>query len=160
MFDGAEGHGLGGGDDHAFATGQAVRLDHERCATASDEIPGGSRIVELLPSGGGNGDGVADLLGERLAPLQLGGRAGGTETGNSGGVHRVGDAGDEWGFGAGDDEVDAVPAGEVDQRGRVMGRDGSAFGDGGDPRVAGRTPQLRQQRAGGDRPAQRMLARA
>ena len=35
--------------------------------------------------------------------------------------------------------------------------DRHAFGDRGDARIAGRAPQLRQQRAGGDRPAQRVL---
>ena len=47
--DGGQRLGLGGGDHHALAGGEPIRLDHDRRAAAADEFAGGLGVVEALP---------------------------------------------------------------------------------------------------------------
>ena len=114
------------GDDDTLAGGEPVVLDDVRRAEVVE------CVVDLLGRGadvgarrGDVGRGH-DLLGERLAALQLGGGGGRPEDEEPGVAQDVGHAGDEGGFRADDDEVDgeAVRDGE-DRVGVVTSGSGS-----------------------------------
>jgi len=145
---------------NALASRQAVGLHHDRRAAAADEFARRLGIVEAFPVGRRNAGRVAQFLGERLAAFELRGGLRRPDAGDAGGLHRVGDAGDQGGFRAGDDEVDRVVAREGDESRNVHCADRDAGGDSGNAGVAGRAPEFREQRTGGDRPAQRVLASA
>ena len=115
-------------------------------------------IVEAFPLRGGDAGGVAQLLGEGLAAFELRGGARRADAGDRCRLHRIGDAGDQRGLGAGNHEVDLVVLREGDQGGEIQHADRHAFGHLRDAGIAWRAPQLGQQRAGGDRPAERVLA--
>ena len=79
---------------------------------------------------------------------------------DAGGCEVIDDAGGERRLGADDDEVDRVGAAERDHRRMVGDVERHAGRHPGDARIARRAPQLAQQRAGGDGPAQRPVAQA
>ena len=111
---------VGGGDNDGFAGGEAVRLHHQRRATAADEFARGFGIVEAFPLRGGDACGIAQFLGEGLAAFQLRGLAGRANARDRCGFHGVGDASDQRGLGAGDDEVDLVVLRKRDQCGKSI----------------------------------------
>ena len=134
----------------AFTTsGAPRRRTNSRAASASSKR---SHCAVGMPAASHSS------LVKALLPSSCAAGARRADAGDRCGFHRVGDAGDQRRLGAGNDEVDLVVLRERDQCGEIQHADRHAFGDLGDAGIAWRAPEFRQQRAGGDRPAQRVLA--
>ena len=133
-----EGGAAVGGDQHTLAGGEAVGLDDVGGAVFVDR--GDRLVVGRRPGGpaGGNAGRIHDPLGEGLAALEGGGGLVRAEDGDSGGAELVGDAGDERGLGADDNEFDLVVASVVTHDRAVGGVEGDHLDIGRDARVAGR----------------------
>ena len=80
---------------------------------------GGARVREAAVGGGGNARTRAEVLGEALRALELGGRLGRAEHLDPGGGQIVGEAGHQRRLGAHHHEADVVVAAEADDGGMV-----------------------------------------
>ena len=69
----------GHGDDHAFAGGQAIGLDHDRCAFLTQVSQCRLDLGEVLVVGSRDLVTRQEILGEGLGAFQLGGSGGGAE---------------------------------------------------------------------------------
>src|SRR3546814_14777573 len=83
---------------------------------------------------------ISDWISD-VCSSDLGGA--GAEGGNADFAEAIGEARDEGGFGADDDEVDRVRLYESDQAGDVVGGNAHAFGVRLDPRIARRSAERR-----------------
>jgi hypothetical protein len=130
------------GDDYALARSQTVVLHNVGRAGALQRllhlVGGGARV---RPRGGDVGGGH-DVLGERLRPFELRGRAGRAEARDSLGAYGIRHARHERRLGADDDEVGFARHGQGGHRGRVERIHLGDPGDLGDARVAGCGDQL------------------
>ena len=100
----------------------------------------------------------AQVLGERLGSFQPRRRGGGAESLDARFFEPVDESRDQRRLGTHDDEVDTLLPGEAEDAVDVLRRDGNASGVRRDSGVSWRTEKRFDQRRGGDRPAQRMLA--
>jgi hypothetical protein len=108
----------------------------------------------------GHAGGQRDLLGEALLPLEprrCCARAG-ADYSRVG--ERIGEPRHERRLRAGHDEIDFIGARKGDQRRKIERAGGHSLRNRGDAGIARRAPELGEQRARGERPAQRVLARA
>ena len=101
-----------------------------------------------------------DVLGERLAALELRRGLRGSEAGDPALPNGVGDTGDQRGFGADDDQIDAEPLRQVGNGLRVHGVHPVQGGESCHPGVAGCGVQLGHLRVLAQRQEQRVLAGA
>ena len=99
-----------------------------------------------------------DVLGERLAALELGGGGGRAEAGDAGGPDGVGHPGDQRRLGADHDQVGLQLRRQRGHRGAVGGIDAALLGDRGRAGVAGRADQRGDRGIGGQRQAEGVLA--
>ena len=148
------------GHDDALACGETVVLDDVRRAELVERR---GRLVRRRAderAGGRDTGGGHHLLGEGLGPLELGGRTGRPEHGDTPLAHGVRDAGDQRGLRPDDDEVDPQAGGQVGDLGPVHRVDLVQPCDGSDPRVPGRRVHLADRRIPGEGPGQCVLATA
>ena len=105
-------------DGNPLAGGEAVRLDHAAPVELEDEVEEVAAALPVpgAPTGGGDTGPIHDLLGVRLAPLDLGGGRRGSEDGQARRVAGVGDARGERRIGTDHDQVDLPLAGQAGQR--------------------------------------------
>ena len=143
------------GDDHALARGELVVLDDVRRLQPVEDCRHLGRRVGYPVAGGRNAGGGHDLLGERLASLERGGRGARAEDLEAGRPKVVGDAGDQRSLRSDDDEVGGDLGSRVDR-----GDQRQDGGDRGDARVAWRAEQRGDRGVAGQRQAQRVLAPA
>lgn len=137
VADGGLGFGESGGDDDAFAGGEAVGFDDDRNRARAKV---GERGGDFGEEGGGSGGNFVlqqDLLRENLGGFEASAVGFGTVNGDAGCEEFVGEAEGERDFGADDDEVDFLALGEGDEAGDVVGGDGEAGDVLGDAGVAG-----------------------
>ena len=154
------GLGLGGGDDHALAGGQAIGFYDDRRAAAGDEVLRRGGVGEGFPGGGGNAGRFADGFGEGLAAFQLRrGRAGPATTDPSA-RQRIGQPRHQRRFRAGDYEIDRVVLREFHQRWHIQRADGDVFAKCGGAGIARSDIKLRQQRRCRQGPGQSVLSAA
>ena len=133
---GGFGFGERGGDDDAFAGGEAVGFDHDgNCARAQ---VGEGRGDFAEKGGGRGGDAVLqeELFRENLGGFEARAVGFGAVDGKADFVQAVGEAEGERDFGADDDELDFFALREGDEAGDVVGGDGDAGGFEGDAGVA------------------------
>ncbi len=145
-------------DDDALAGGETVGLDDARDAGAL-EI--GDRLVGIRePAVGGGRDAVAvaDALGEGLRALELGGQAARPEGADARRLEIVDEARHERPLRPDHHEIDAVLPAERDDRRVVVDVEVDAAGDLRDAGIARRGIEVLQQRAGAQRPGERVLA--
>ncbi len=158
---GFDGFGSARADEHAFAGGQSVGLDHDRHVLAVGEISGGVIGVAKDVIVAGRDVGVAQqVLAEDLAPFQLGGRLVGTEDAQLGGLKGVDQAADQGHFRADDGQLDVVLLGELDEPRDVGGRNVDIFRVEGRAGIARRDEDASHSPALAEFPCQRMLAPA
>ncbi len=132
------GFGQGHGNDHTFAGGQAVGLDHDRCAFFTQIGQGRLDLGEVPVIGGRDLVAGQEILGESLGAFQLGGTGGWPEAVQATGTEQVDDTGYQWHFRADDGQGDVFlgKVGKLLQRQDVDG-DVLAFGFDGGAGVAG-----------------------
>jgi hypothetical protein len=128
--DGGFGLGQAHRHDHALAGGQAVGLDHDRCALLPHVL---QRFLDVGVHGvvrGGDAVAGEEVLGEGLAAFQLRGGSGGAEDAVALRAERVDHAGDQRAFGADHGHRDALAIDEIEQAMNVAGidRDIAALG--------------------------------
>ena len=126
-----------GGDDDAFAGGQAIGLDHVR---GTEFGQGRGRLVDGVGdhrAGGGHPGGLHDLLREGLRPLEHRGVGAGAEDRERRLPQGVGDPGDQRSLGPDDDEVDVESLGQRGHGGGIVRIDRLGVGDLRDPGIAG-----------------------
>ncbi|BDZ48100.1 hypothetical protein GCM10025867_03410 [Frondihabitans sucicola] len=95
-------------DEHALARGETVGLDDVGGAELVERGGGLGQVAGADGAAGGHARFVHDPLGEGLGALERRGALAGAEDGDAVGAQDVGDAGDEWGLGTHDDELDVV----------------------------------------------------
>ena len=151
-----------GGHDHAFAGGQAVGLDDERVA----ELAGANRLERGL---GGGADAVArgrhvvplhEILGERLARLELRRALRGTEHPPALGLESIGQPVAERRFRADDRQIDLRTLDEPNHRLGVQYVDWFGGNGARDAGVARRANHVADAGFIGELPGQGVLARA
>ena len=155
-----QGDGALVGDDDTLAGGQAVLLDD---VGAAEAVQGGVQLGlggTHGGLGGGNAGGGHDLLGEGLRALQAGGLGAGTEAGDPGVAHCIGNARHQRRLGTDDDEVSPHLRSEGDDLVGHAGVDVEVRGDGRGPGVAGGDDELGGLRVTGEGTGQGVLARA
>ena len=155
-----QGHRALIGDDDALAGGQAVLLDD---VWGPEAVQGGGQLG-LGGAYGGLGGGHAgsghDLLGEGLRALQTSRLGAGTEAGDPGVAHGVGDARHQWRLGTHDDEVGLHLGGQGNDLLGSTGVDVEVRGDGCGPRITGGDDELGGLRVTGEGTGKGVLARA
>ena len=140
--------------DHAFARGQPIRLDHNRCACGRDIGMGGAGFGKPCIGGGGGTGCVADRFCERFRRFQPGGSGRRSENCKSCVAQSVGDTGGQGPFGADDHEIHCVFGGKHRHRFAIKNVDIGAFGQQRDARIARRHDQPVAFRVLLDRPGQ------
>jgi len=146
-------------DDDPFARRQAVRLEHGGPAELAARRLGLRSAVGDDERRGRDAVAFHELLGEHLAPLDLGGALRGAEDGEAAGGELVGEAEGERQLRPDDGQVDLHLESEVGQPVDLLGRQRHEVGDLADPRVAGGAVEVAQQGALAQFPAQGVLAR-
>lgn len=114
---------LGGlGEDDAFACCEAVGFDDDAVVDRVQVLAGCLIVDEVFVAGGGDVVALHEVFGEGLAAFELGGGGAGAEDLDIGSVllEVVGDTGDEGCFRAGDQEVEVVVFGVLDESGEVV----------------------------------------
>ncbi|GAV36827.1 hypothetical protein ROTAS13_04516 [Roseomonas sp. TAS13] len=134
-----------GGHHHALAGGEAVGLDHDRCALRPDIGHGLGTVGEAGPFGPRHAGGFGDLAGEALGALQPRRGGGGAEAADARLGAGIGQAQGQRRLGADHHEVHLLLLRQGELPGDVLGRHGQAFGDPRDPGVAGGHPEPGQQ---------------
>ncbi len=129
-------------DDHAFASGQAVGLDHDGRALFADIGLGGVSIGEMRIACGGRVGGVANLFGEGFRGLQSRGLFRGAKDAETRIAQIIRDASGQGGLGADDHEINRVFLGEIYDGDTVFNVQAGAISDGSDPGIARRHDQL------------------
>jgi hypothetical protein len=129
-------------DDNALAASETVVLDHvgrtEPVQRRSNLIGVGARHRRR----GGNPRSRHDVLGERLAALELRGRGRRPEASQATFPHRIRSSLDQWQFRSDDDQVHREMLRQVGDRGRVGDIDGLRRAVRRNPRVAGRADDV------------------
>ena len=149
-----------GGDEHALARGQAVRLHHVRRPELGQRRVRLVAVLARVRHGGGDPGRLHDLLGERLGALDGRGPAAGTEARDAGRAQRVGHPGYQRRLRADHDQVGAGRPGQARHLPGVRRVHRVLVGELGDARVAWRRMQVGDVRVGGQGPGQRVLAAA
>ena len=134
---GCDGFICGLGDDDAFSGGEAIGFDDDGGAGFIDEFGGGGDVGEAAIGGGWDIIFGAKVFHEAFGAFELGGSFGTAEGRDVGCDELVGEAEDEWRFGADDDEVDLVFGGESGEGVCVFCADVDAFGYSCDACVTG-----------------------
>ena len=156
----SQGHRALIGDDDALAGGQAVLLDD---VWGPEAVQGGGQLGlggAYGGLGGGHTGSGHDLLGEGLRALQTSRLGAGTEAGDPGVAHGVGDARHQWRLGTHDDEVGLHLGGQGNDLLGSTGVDVEVRGDGCGPRITGGDDELGGLRVTGEGTGQGVLARA
>src|SRR6202008_1500455 len=148
------------GDDDAFALRQSIGLDPDRQGQCPRERFCFIRMTTAAIGGGRNAVFGAQILDESLGCLQPRGLRSRPQRFDSERLETVGEARDQWRFGADNGEIDSLIHGKGDEALERHRADGHAFGDVGDAGVPWRAIEVRDQRAGAERPGQRVLASA
>ncbi len=142
----------------ALAGGKPVRLDHDRSPHLPDIGLGLGGIAEALIGGGWNSVGLAEVLGEPLRTLELGGSLARAERLETGSGEVIDDADGERRFRPDHHKIHLVGLAEIDHGLMVCDIERDAFGLLRDPGIARGAPQFGQQWRAGDFPGQRMFA--
>src|SRR6185312_5244277 len=95
LVDGGERLLDGRSDGDAFAGGESVRLDDDRCAAPADELLRRLGLAKAPVGGGGDAVFGAEILGEAFRALERGGGRAGAEGGESRRFESVDEAGDK-----------------------------------------------------------------
>ena len=148
------------GDHHALAGRQAVGLDHDRQRLAGDDRPAPRGVREAAVGGGGDAELGAEVLGEALRALEPGGRLGRSEDLDAAAARSSASPATSGASGP----ITTKPMSLSLQNWMTAAWSSTssvdALGDLGDAGVAGGAVELAQQRAGRNRPRQRVLAPA
>ena len=158
--DGGFGFRNRGGDDDALAGGKAIRLDDDGRAAAADIGPGRIGRSETLVVGGRNREFAAQVLGEALRALKLGGSFRRTESRNPAGLKIVDETGDEGHFRPDDHEVHLHEPAEIGHSPVVGHIEGHVARELRSARVARGDEEACQLRAARQGQSQRMFAPA
>ena len=150
-----------GGDDDALAGGQPVGLDDDRRALRGDIGLRRGGVGEAAIGGGRDALAGAEVLHEALRAFERGGRGVGPNAAMPAASSASTRPRDQRRLRPDDDEIDPLAPAERDERRRCRSAAiAHAFGLLGDAGIARRAIEPVDQRRGGDRPAQRVLAPA
>jgi hypothetical protein len=150
------------GDDHAFAGGEAVGLDHDGCAGFFDIRLGRGELGEVAVGCGRDVVTCEKILGEGLGAFELRGVFRGPEYTQTRGAESIDHAEYQWRLGADHGEIDPVLLREVQQAVYVIScdRDIFAFGFVRAAGVAGSDEHFYRPGRLRDFPGQRVFASA
>src|SRR5471030_37545 len=85
-------------DDHAFTGGQAIGLNHDRCAFLTQVSQGRLDLGKVLVVGSRDLVASQEVLGERFRTFQLSSASGRTEAIEAARAEQIDDAGNQWHF--------------------------------------------------------------
>ena len=148
------------GDQHPFARGQTVGLEHHREAKTGGDFAGATFVVGNAEIGRRDVVPAHELFGVDLAAFQLGGLAFRPENGEAATSELVGDAEGQGQLGTHHREVDLEVGGKIRQLVDFVRRNRHQIGDLGDAGIAGRAVQLGDLRALAQFPAERVFSAA
>ena len=156
--DGSLGLGVGGGDDHAFAGGEAIGFHDDGSGAGAEIGDGAVGVVEKGRGGGWDRVLQQDVLGEDLRGLKPGAIGLGAVGGNAGFDQLVHQAERQRHLGADDDEFNFLFLREGDEAGDVVHGHRKARHVLRNAGVAWRADHARLTRGGEQQADQRMLA--
>ena len=130
--------GIIGGDDHALARCETIRLDDDGRRVLVEIGERRCLVIEAAICRGRETVGVHEMLAERLAALDAGSCGTGTEAGDTRLTHDIGDTRDQRGLGADHDKTDTVLLRETGHCGTVTDVECDVAGDLGGATVARR----------------------